>query len=99
MRANVADASLGSTSVYITKAPSAAAAKTGCTAIAGTCTPAQMAENDLAEWYSDLVAVFPLNNIGISYAAPVYTISISWDDNRDGATDSADPTFQMSFQL
>ena len=99
MRANVAEASKGSTSTYITKTPSTAVTKTGCTAVSGTCTPAQMAENDLAEWYSDLDNIFPGNLISIGFAAPIFTISINWDDNRDSNIDNNDPNFQMSFQL
>jgi len=29
----------------------------------------------------------------------MYTITINWDDNRDGSVDNLDPRFQMRFQL
>lgn len=99
MRANIAEAGKGGASTYITKAPSAAVKNSACTTVADPCSPAQMAENDLAEWYSDLIAIFPGNNISVSFADPVYTISISWDDNHDGGIDGNDPNLQIRFRL
>jgi type IV pilus assembly protein PilV len=81
--------------------PSAATAQAGCTA--GGCTAAQMATNDLFEWNTALSSSLPniavpveLGNITLNGA--VFTITINWDDNRDGAIDNADPNFQLSFQ-
>jgi type IV pilus assembly protein PilV len=68
------------------------------------CLPADMAENDLYEWN---LALQDTNNglakTGkISYAAPIFTIAITWGESRDDNRDkSADPdlTFTTDFQL
>lgn len=62
------------------------------------CTPAEMAENDLSEWYTDLTAVLPGSSGSIAVAGNVYTITISWDDDHDGNSDN-NPSFQTSFRL
>ena len=63
------------------------------------CSVAQLAKNDLVEWYSDLGAVLPGATGIITLAGDLYTIRISWDDNRDGSVDAGDPISQVSFQL
>tara|TARA_R110001583_G_scaffold173287_1_gene327195 strand:- start:40849 stop:41307 length:459 start_codon:yes stop_codon:yes gene_type:complete len=82
---------------YITSDPSTASAQASC--MAAGCTPAQMAGNDLFEWNSALTSTLPLAEATISVATGVYTITINWDDNRDGLVDSDDPDFQVSFEL
>ncbi len=82
--------------------------QTGCTAISGTCSAAQMAENDLHYWNAHLQATLPGAVVNISCADEetclvegtnldeddVYTISISWAGRAAG--DNA--SFQLSFQ-
>ena len=101
MRANIADASKGNNSVYITTSPSSSVSQAGCTAVAGSCIPAEMAENDLFEWYTSLTNILPGSNaIGtISFNDPLFSISIQWDDNRDDLVNATDPRFQTDFQL
>ena len=101
MRANTADAQNLAASVYITMAPADAVAQEACTTVAGTCTPAQMAQHDLFEWNSNLTtnAILPNGQGSIAVAGGLFTIFVNWDDNRDGAVDANDPSFQMSFQL
>ncbi len=107
MRANVADARLSvdanplTASAYLGAVPGAAIAN--CTLAAG-CTPAQMAQNDLFEWNQDIDNALSANATGTIAAVPVlaptgFTITITWDDNRDDNVDAADPNFQMRFQL
>lgn len=88
---------------YLTSfmAPSIAPQRIGCTA--GGCSTADMAANDLFEWNLALNSVLPhpdppveLGNIAVNGAT--FTITINWDDNRDGNVDANDPNFQMSFQ-
>jgi len=72
-----------------------------------SCSPADMAVNDLVQWNRELTAQFcggngstdivcsdngnkPLGKI--SYTAPVFTVTISWDENRNGIVDDRDPT-------
>lgn len=77
--------------------PSAANPQGDCTSVAG-CSPANMAENDLAEWNQSLSAL-PMADGSITVATGIYSITINWDDNRDGARDANDPNFTMSFGL
>lgn len=40
------------------------------------------------------------NGVGtITIVGSVYTVTINWDDNRDGSVNNNDPNFQTSFQL
>jgi len=78
--------------------PTTATAQAGC--LAGGCSPALMAQHDIYEWNLALTTALPSGRGTISPAiAGIYTISIQWDDNRDGAVDGNDPDFQVSFQL
>jgi len=69
----------------------------GCKTTGG-CTAAQLAQNDLAEWNADLAAALSGGSGSISLTGGIYTISVSWDDNRDGLVDVNDPGLQVSFQ-
>ncbi|WP_066976792.1 type IV pilus modification protein PilV [Methylomonas lenta] len=99
-----------------TMAPTAATDQAAdCEAVSTTCTPADMAENDLFEWNAALTTLLPSGVGTITIAGGIYTITINWDDNRDGDVDGDggapdgdtdadgdtddDPFFQMSFQL
>jgi len=100
MRTNSVDASTYGASTYITIDPvSDAAVQASCTAIANACSTAQMAEQDLFEWNRDLTAILPAGVGDIAVAGTLFTITVNWDDNRDGAVNGDDPSFQMSFQL
>lgn len=92
MRSNIS-----AISAYPTSNPSSASSQLGCLS---SCSSSQMAQNDLYEWNQKLEAELPLGRGTIlSPASEIYTISIQWDDNRDGITDGNDPDFQVSFQL
>jgi len=69
----------------------------GC-ATTGGCTAAQLAQNDLVEWNADLAAALPGGTGSIALAGDIFTISVNWDDNRDGLVDANDPGLQVSFQ-
>jgi type IV pilus assembly protein PilV len=99
MRANVADAQNLATSVYIAMDPEDAATQAACTAIAGACSPTLMAQHDLFEWNSNITSILPSGEGSIAVAGSLFTITVNWDDNRDGAVNANDPSFQMSFQL
>lgn len=72
-------------------------AKPNCLTIAG-CSPTDMAENDLFEWNTAVTTSLP-NGVGtIAVAVGVYTITIGWDDDRDGNA-ANNPSFQTSFRL
>ncbi len=69
----------------------------GCKTTGG-CTAAQLAQNDIAEWNADLAAALPGGTGSVAVAGGIYTISVNWDDNRDGLVDANDPGLQVSFQ-
>ncbi len=100
MRANVADAVLA-TGTYATEATTATKAQAitshaACKTVAGTCTVANMAKNDIYEWNDKVSKVLPSGEGTITFVDPVYTITISWDDDRNGSVNKSLP---MSFSL
>jgi type IV pilus assembly protein PilV len=96
MRANLTEAQKYATSSYITiTPPSSATAQVSCYSALG-CGGNDMAQNDLFEWNKAVTSNLPYGVVGITVAAPIYTITVSWDDNHDGATDLS---FVTSFQL
>ncbi|MDC9725492.1 MAG: type IV pilus modification protein PilV [Gammaproteobacteria bacterium] len=66
-------------------------------AVAG-CTPLQMASHDKFEWLGEISNSLPGGEGYISVAAGIYTITVTWDDNRDGNTDASDASFSARFQ-
>ena len=92
MRANVAGAA-----TYIAITPNAATAKANCLTTTG-CTPADMAENDLFEWNNAINNNLPSGTVTVTITAGVFTITVNWDDDKDGDT-SNNPNFQTSFKL
>ena len=69
----------------------------GCTGTGG-CSGAQMAQSDLAFWAANLASALPGGTGSITQTGEVFTISVNWDDNRDGLVDANDPGIQVSFQ-
>lgn len=84
-------------STYTTVEPDEAAPETDCTTTTG-CSSAEMAENDLFEWYTQLSTTLPDGSATIAVSSDVYTITITWDDDRDGNANN-NPSFQTSFRL
>ncbi len=87
-------------STYLTIAPTAAVAQASCVTTVG-CTGAQMAQNDLFQWNAALTGTMPgaLGTIAVVVATGVFTVTVNWDDNRDGVVNASDPNFLVSFQL
>jgi type IV pilus assembly protein PilV len=83
-------------------APTAATCATtpcmACRSSTNSCTPAQLATQDLFDWNLAL-STLPSGTGTITISGAVYTITVNWDDNRDGSVDAADPNFQTSFHL
>ena len=106
MRVNIDNAKLGSDSVYAKKTAASARKQTSCTTVASSCSSAQMAEQDLFEWYGRLSRILP-NGLGViesigSIDKQLFTIRVSWTDknktkNEFKTSDMA--TFEMSFKL
>ena len=85
-------------SSYMTLAQATAAGvQEGC-GTSGGCTTAQMAQNDLLEWNAAITEALPQGTGAITVLGDIYTVSVSWDRNRDGAVNGADVPFQVSFQ-
>jgi type IV pilus assembly protein PilV len=75
---------------------------TACRSMAKSCTPPQLAVKDLFEWNNALTSTLPSGTGTITITGAIYTISVNWDDNRDGLVNNSDPNFNkftMSFQL
>lgn len=100
IRANIAEADKFDTSTYITVDPVDASAQDDCNEVSVNCTIADLAESDLFEWNAALAALPSVEaSITTDAATRTFTITIAWDDRKDGAVDADDPSFQMSFQI
>ena len=77
---------------------------TACTTATG-CTRAQLAVNDLIEWDNTIAATLPMGRGSITPSSnpvtdsTIFTLTITWDDDRSGTIDSTDPTFTIGLQL
>jgi len=97
MRANMSSIDNYLTSYMTLAEATAAGVQEGCQTSTG-CTSAQLAQNDLLEWNAALQAALPAATGTITLAGDIYTVTVNWDGNRDGAVNSDDPNFQFSFQ-
>jgi len=97
MRANTASINNYLTSFMTLAQATAAGAQAGCSTTSG-CTTAELAQNDLFDWAAALNANLPSATGTIALDGTVYTVTVNWDDNRDGVVDAADPGFSVSFQ-
>jgi type IV pilus assembly protein PilV len=96
IRANLDDANKLAASTYTTMHLEDAGDQSDCLSVSSTCTTADMAENDLYEWNQALAALpSGQGSVTVVAATRTFTVTITWDDNRDGD----DPNFQMSFQI
>ena len=103
MRANYSYVNTSNNNAYTSIAPNIAVQDPNCSSAIG-CAPAAMAQNDLFEWNQAIQSSLPGTPAKpptgtITPNVNVFTITINWDDNRDGNVDNKDPGFQMSFQL
>jgi type IV pilus assembly protein PilV len=57
----------------------------GC--ITTGCTPAQMAQYDGWAWNSTNAALLPSGSGSVTTDGTTYTITVTWDDDRDGTAD------------
>ncbi len=92
---------------YIAASSGAGTQTTNCLNTTG-CSPLLMAAHDIFEWKS-MVSSPPLNGTGslaqssgsgtATMSDDMYTVTINWDDDRDGDIDTDDANFSMSFSL
>ena len=66
-----------------------------------TCTATEMANFDDGDWHDQLAAALPMGTGSVSGAGTgsVFTITITWDDNRDGSVNGSDASFTLSSVL
>ncbi|MCK5898127.1 MAG: type IV pilus modification protein PilV [Methylococcales bacterium] len=106
MRVNMVNAKRGSNSIYVQKKPSNAGKQAACLKISGTCSPTQMAEQDLFEWNEHIIQKLP-NGVGKieslgAVADKTFMITMTWvDKNKTKAAfkKSDELKFKMSFKL
>lgn len=67
-----------------------------CMTITG-CNATSMALNDLAEWNAAINVALPAATSAISVNNNIYTINLTWDEDRDGNA-ANNPSFNVSFQ-
>ena len=63
------------------------------------CAPQQIVALDLCDWQAQLSKLSTDATGAITNSNGVYTISIQWDENRDGAVNALDANITMSFLL
>ena len=98
MRGNPAGVSAGE---YISALPSGTEHDNICVSYTGsvtgsTCDSEKIAEREVYEWQQQIGAILP-NGVGtMVLVSGVHTVTISWDDDRDG---NVDDNFIFSFEL
>jgi type IV pilus assembly protein PilV len=97
MRANTVSINNYLTSYMTLAQATAAGVQTDCKTTTG-CTSAELAQNDLLEWHAALNDSLPSPTGIITLDGSIYTVTVNWDDNRDGVVDADDTPFQVSFQ-
>jgi type IV pilus assembly protein PilV len=93
MRANLPAANAGT---YISALPDGAATA-NCKKPAG-CSITQMAQTDIFEWQQRIGDILPAGTGTMALAGNIFTITISWDDDRDN-NNANNASFETSFQL
>jgi type IV pilus assembly protein PilV len=93
MRANSTGVGSGDYNDIDTTAPLSA---TDCGA--NVCTPTQMATYDDSDWHAQIASLLPSGTGSVTGngANSVFTITITWDDNRSG---NADTSFTLSSRI
>jgi type IV pilus assembly protein PilV len=97
MRANISESSKGATSVYASMDISSAASVPACLSSPG-CSNTLMAQNDLFEW-SQEVANYPLGVGDISFNSGYYTVTLTWDSDRNNQVNSDDTLLSINVRI
>lgn len=98
MRSNLAAINTNASIYVITDSRDASSADYSSCMSSPGCNASDMAGRDLYEWNLGITNSLPDGIGSISASGAVYTISINWDDNRDGDVNTDDPNFQLSVQ-
>jgi type IV pilus assembly protein PilV len=70
-----------------------------CLSKASACDQIQLAETDMYNWNQALQSTLPKGIGLVTEKSGVYTVTISWDEDKSGVVDGDDPNFEMRFQL
>lgn len=99
MRTNktVAQGVPGGYALALTASPPAPPTPPAC--LGAPCDSAQLATFDLNNWIQSIITVLPLGAGGVVTVGNVVTVTVAWDDNRNGLNTDPDETFVMSTQL
>jgi len=65
------------------------------TCLTSGCDATAMRDFDRWQWNTTNAAVLPGGSGSVTFASPIYTVTITWDDDRDGA---ADDSFVFEFR-
>lgn len=93
--------------IYVANSAGNGAQTASCLTTAG-CSPAQMANHDISAWKTQITSTLPSGTGVMTRIAgggtalctdDVYTITINWDDDKDGDVDNDDANFSVSFSL
>lgn len=69
-------------------------------AASGSCTPVDLAELDLFSWHRLVEETLPEGGATITHSGDTVTVSILWDQNRDGVAETGgtdSEVFEMNF--
>jgi type IV pilus assembly protein PilV len=67
--------------------------------IVGGCSAKKIAERDVFEWRTRLTELLPSGSGVLVASGGIQTLTLSWDDDRNGTLDAKDPSFSFSFGL
>lgn len=62
------------------------------------CTSTELAGHDKFEWEREIGNSLPAGQGAIGVSGGVYSITVAWDDNRNGALDVSDASFVARFE-
>ncbi|MFT5721745.1 MAG: type IV pilus assembly protein PilV [Motiliproteus sp.] len=100
MRANRAGVAV---SAYLAAFPTGAShACVSYSGAASACSPLEIAENDIYRWTLTIADLLPGGVGSLDLASGIQTVTVSWDDNRDGALDVSEDSAEsltLSFGL
>lgn len=92
---------------YADEAPNASASANDCVfysesdSLTNCSNPSEIARKQLYDWKQNISKLLPVGSGAISSSSSIYSIQVSWDEDRDGVADTSDKDefLTMSFEL